>query len=185
MREVAKGRGRPWPRRSWSVVPLLLVAVGSVLWSGCASPEETGSAGARVTSWLTSTAGGSAIGQVSVDSRNVSYVLAHHNTSAAVRSACAVLTTDAQTAIGNLPTPDSALTDDLNNAYEDAAAAGTDCYNGVGKSSSVMARSARERGELSGLLATAVSRIEFLTGHVPSTSTTAPTDVGGDPFGGG
>ena len=30
--------------------------------------------------------------------------------------------------------------------------------------------------------ATCVARIEFLTGHVPSTSTTAPTDVGGDPL---
>ena len=122
---------------------------------------------------------------MSVDSRNVTYVLAHRNTSAAVRSACAVLTTDAQTAIGNLPTPDSALTDDLNNAYEDAAAAGTDCYNGVDKSATLLTRSARERAELPGLLATGVARIEFLTGHVPSTSTTAPTDVGGDPFGGG
>jgi hypothetical protein len=43
---------------------------------------------------------------------------------------CALLTTDAQTAIGNLPTPDTTLTDDLNNAYEEAAAAGNDCYNG-------------------------------------------------------
>lgn len=163
---------------------MVLVGLGSVLWSGCASPEETGSAGARVTSWLAA-AGGSAIGQVSVDSRNVSYVLDHHNTSSAVRSACAVLTTDAQTGIGNLPTPDGSLTTELNNAYEDAAAAGTDCYDGIGKNSSLMAKSARERGELPGFLSTAVARIEVLTGHVPSTSTTAPTNAGGDPFGGG
>ena len=45
---------------------------------------------------------------------------------------CALLTNDAETAIGNLPTPDTQLTDDLNNAYEKAAAAGDDCYQGAG-----------------------------------------------------
>jgi outer membrane murein-binding lipoprotein Lpp len=175
---------RAWPRPATAGV-LALVVVGSVLLSGCASAEESGPPSARVTSWLSDSSGGTAIGTVSVDSRNVTYVLAHRNQPAAVRSACAVLTTDAQTAIGNLPTPDASLTQDLNAAYEDAAAAGTDCYNGVGKSSSLMARSARERAQLPALMATAVARIEALTGHVPSTSTTAPTDIGGDPFGGG
>ena len=135
-----------------------------------------------MTSWLTAQSGGTAIGTVSVDSRNVTSVLAHHNTPGSIRAACGVLTTDAQTAIGNLPTPDQTLTQELNSAYEDAAAAGTDCYNGAGSNKALLARSARERAELPALLQVAVERIAALTGQVPSTSTTAPTDVGGDPF---
>jgi hypothetical protein len=163
---------------------LALVAVGSLIWSGCASPQESGPPSSRVTSWLTAVSGGTAIGTVSVDSRNVSFVLARHNPPSAVRTVCALLTTDAQTAIGNLPTPDPALTQDLNRAYEDAAAAGTDCYNGVGTSAHLMTRSAQERARLPSLVKMAVDRIVALTGQTPSTSTTAPTDAGADPFAG-
>ena len=173
-------RRRRSGRRSLSVVAA--VVLGAATLAGCASAEETGPPGTRVTSWLTSASGGTAIGTVSVDSRNVNSVLAHHNTAGSIRAACGVLTTDAQTAIGNLPTPDQTLTQDLNRAYEAAAAAGSDCYNGAGTNAQLMARSARERAELPGLLDVAVDRISALTGRVPSTSTTAPTDDGGDPF---
>lgn len=177
------GEGRRRARRSGHrlVAVVALGALGAGL-AGCASAEETGPPGTRVTSWLTAASGGTAIGTVSVDSRNVSSVLDHHNTSGSIRAACGVLTTDAQTAIGNLPTPDQTLTQDLDRAYEDAAAAGTDCYNGAGTSAKLMARSAHERAELPALLQVAVQRIAALTGHVPSTSTTAPTDVNNDPF---
>lgn len=178
------GEGRRGVRhaghRSLAVVALLALGAGTL--AGCASAEETGPPGTRVASWLTAASGGTAIGTVSVDSRNVSSVLAHHNTPGSVRATCGVLTTDAQTAIGNLPTPDQTLTQDLDRAYEEAAAAGTDCYNGAGSSAKLLARSARERAELPSLLQVAVERIAVLTGRVPSTSTTAPTDIGGDPF---
>ena len=97
---------------------------------------------------------------------------------------CALLTNDAETAIGNLPTPDSQLTNDLNNAYEKAAAAGDDCYQGAGREPSLLRRSAAERAALLPLLTTAVDRIESITGHTPSTSTTQPDGSCDDPFGG-
>ena len=44
-----------------------------------------------------------------------------------VTSNCAGLAVDAGTAYGNLPTPEVTLTDELNTAYEDFAAAGGQC----------------------------------------------------------
>jgi hypothetical protein len=119
-----------------------------------------------------------------VDSRNIDQALAHHNSSATLKTVCALMTTDAQTAIGNLPTPDTELTDDLNTAYEDAAAAGNDCYSGSGGDQSLLNKSAAERAKLGPLLAAAISRIVSITGHTPSTSTTLATGDGNDPFGG-
>jgi hypothetical protein len=159
----------------------LAVALCSVLASGC-TLDETGSLSSQVKGWMKTAAAGAAIGQLEADSRNIDSVLARHDSAAGVRTACALLTNDAQTANGNLTTPDNQLTNDLNTAYEDAAAAGTDCYDGANGNSSLLARSARERNKLDPLLAVAVQRVEAITGQVPSTTTTAPTDSNDDPF---
>jgi hypothetical protein len=159
----------------------LAVALCSVLASGC-TLDETGSLSSQVQGWMKTAAAGAAIGQLEADTRNIDAVLAHRDSAAGVRSACALLTNDAQTAIGNLTTPDNQLTNDLNTAYEDAAAAGSDCYNGATGNSKLLSRSARERGKLDPLLAVAVQRVQAITGQVPSTTTTAPTDSNGDPF---
>ena len=156
----------------------LLVALG-----GCAGQEQSGTAAQRVTTFMNG-GGGSGIGNVEVASRNVDLALSRHNSAAAIRQVCALLSNEAQTAIGNLPAPDDQLTTALNNAYVDATAAGGDCYNGASGDHRLLARSAAERATLAGLLAVAVRRVESVTGHTPTTNTTAPPD-GGDPFGGG
>lgn len=150
--------------------------------AGC-TLDETGTPSVQMSGWLTTSGGGAAIGQVEVDSRNIDLALSHHNSPAALKTVCALLTTDAQTAIGNLPTPDNQLTNDLNTAYEDAATAGNNCYNGSDGSQSLLRKSAAERAQLGPLLATAVDRIVFITGHTPSTSTTLATGDNNDPFG--
>jgi ABC-type transporter Mla subunit MlaD len=119
-----------------------------------------------------------------VDSRNVDLAFDRHQSAAAIREVCALLTNDAQTAVGNLPTPDTRLTDALNTAYEDAAAAGDDCYRGADGVRALLRRSASERRRLEPLLAAALDRIRSVTGHTPSTSTTLPSGADGDPFGG-
>ena len=119
-----------------------------------------------------------------MDSANIDQALARHDPPAAIKTVCALLTNDAETAIGNLPTPDSRLTADLNNAYEKAAAAGDDCYQGAAGDASLLRRSAAERAALLPLLTTALDRIEAVTGHTPSTSTTQPSGSCSDPFGG-
>ena len=52
--------------------------------------------------------GGAAIGtRRRWTAANIDLALAHHDPPAAIRTVCALLTTDAETAIGNLPTPDT------------------------------------------------------------------------------
>ena len=101
------------------------------------------------------------------DSRNIDQALSRHDPAGSVRTVCALLTNDAETAIGNLPTPDTQLTDELNTAYEDAAAAGDDCYNGACGNASLLRRSAAERAKLAPLLTTAIDRIAAITGRTP------------------
>ncbi len=168
--------------RPWLALVSALVA-GCALLGGCAGQEQSGPPAARVATWVSGGGGGAAIGTLRVDAANVGQALARHQTPAAIKTVCALLTTDAETAIGNLPTPDAALTGDLDAAYTDAAAAGDDCYSGSGGAASLLVRSARERARLTSLLAVAVDRITAVTGHPPSTSTTRPADSN-DPFGG-
>ena len=161
---------------------VVLVATGTVL-GGCAGQEQSGTPAQQVTTWMDG-AGGSGIGNVEVDARNVDLALRDHNAAAAIREVCDLLSNDAQTAIGNLPAPDDTLTDELNSAYMDATAAGDDCYHGAGGNAGLLKRSAAERAHLVTLLATAAARFESVTGHVPTTETTAPQG-NSDPFSGG
>ncbi len=158
--------------------------LGALLLAGCAGQDATGPASARVSAWVSGAGGGAAIGTLEVDSANIDHALAGHQASSAIKTVCALLTNDAETAIGNLPTPDTRLTDDLDQAYEKAAAAGDDCYQGAGQSATLLRRSATERVALVPLLTTALQRIESVTGHTPSTSTTQPNGSCADPFGG-
>lgn len=160
-----------------------VILLGSAALAGCAGQDQSGPPAARVSTWVTGAEGGTAIGTLEVDSRNVDLALTHHQSAAAIREVCALLTNDAQTAIGNLPTPDTQLTNDLNAAYEDAAAAGDDCYKGSTGNTSLLRRSASERVQLFPLLAAAVDRITSVTGRTPSTSTTLPSGADNDPFG--
>lgn len=135
-----------------------------------------------MTSWVGGSAGG-AVGTLKVDNRNIDLALSKHDPPSAVKTVCALITNDAETAIGNLPTPDTRLTAQLDAAYEDAAAAGDDCYNGADGDGALLDRSARERAKLAPLLDAAVARIESITGRVPATSTTQPPQSD-DPFAG-
>ena len=128
-------------------------------------------------------AGGAGVGNVNVALRNVDLALSKHNSPAAIREVCALLSNDAQTAIGNLPAPDDTLTNDLNNAYMVATSAGDDCYNGASGKRALLSRSAAERARVLTMLATTVTYVATVTGHTPTTATTAPQS-GGDPFSG-
>jgi hypothetical protein len=176
------GGGRRHPLGRW-LMAAGLTAAGPSIVAGC-TLDQSGPPSAQVSAWMTTSGGGAAIGQLKVDGRNIDLAVARHDSASALKTVCALLTTDAQTAIGNLPTPDTRLTEDLNTAYEDAAAAGDDCYNGAAGNGSLLRRSASERARLGPLLATAVGRIVSITGHTPSTSTTLASGDGNDPFGG-
>ncbi len=187
MRGLMRGpeRHHAPPHRSAAsrVVPLLAaVVVVGLLLGGCAGQEQSGTPSHRVLTWMNAV-GGSGIGNVELAARNVDFAISRHNSSAAIREVCALLSNEAQTSIGNLPAPDDELTTQLNNAYMEATAAGNDCYNGTSGNARLMARSAAERMRLASLLATAVQLVESVTGQIPTTETTAPQGSG-DPFGG-
>lgn len=181
------GGAHPRAPRRWAAphrLALLVVTVaGAGMLGGCAGQEQSGPPAARVAAWVSGGGGGASIGTLRVDAANVEQALARHDAPAAVKEVCALLTTDAEAANGNLPTPDTVLTDELDTAYEDAASAGNDCYAGAGGNAALLARSARERARLASELDTAVGRITLVTGQAPSTSTTRPADAG-DPFAG-
>jgi hypothetical protein len=158
----------------------LAAAVG-----GCAGQEQSGPPAQQVSTWLRDGGGGSGIGNVEVDSRNVDLALSQHNKPTAIKEVCALLSNDAQSAIGNLPTPDDQLTTALNAAYVDATAAGDDCYHGADGDARLLARSAVERVKLFTLLAAAIQRAADVTGHTPTTNTSVPPTGSGDPFAGG
>lgn len=165
------------------VTVLSVAVVAAVVLTGCAGQEQSGPPSARVATWVSGGGGGASIGTLQVDTANVGQALARHDPPAAIRTVCALLTADAETALGNLPTPDTVLTGELDTAYGEAVSAGSDCYAGAGGSTGLLDRSARERARLASLLDRAVGRITTVTGRPPSTSTTRPADTG-DPFGG-
>lgn len=173
------------PRRRGT--PALVVGclgLAAVL-GGCAGQEQSGTPAQQVSTWMAAGGGGSGIGNVEVDSKNVDLALSQHNKPAAIREVCSLLSNDAQTGIGNLPTPDEQLTTALNTAYTDATAAGDDCYHGADGDTRLLARSAAERAKLLTLLTAATQRAAVVTGHTPTTDTTVPPSGGGDPFAGG
>jgi len=168
---------------SMAMAGLFVVASG-IAGAGCAGQDQTGTASSLVSAWVGPGGGGTSIGTLRADVANVDLAFASHNKPGAIRTVCALLSTDANKAIGFLPTPDGPLTTALNRAYEDAAAAGDECFRGAAGPASLLAASARHRAAFGPLLDAALHRIEVVTGHVPSTPTTAPPP-NGDPFGGG
>lgn len=165
-------------------LPAAVMAAAVVLLAGCAGQEQSGTPAHRISTWVSGTGAGSAIGTLEIDTRHIDQALARHDPVGVVRTICAVLASDGRTAYGTLPTPDSALTNDLAAAYQDAYLAGSTCYS-AGNNASLLRKSANERAAVVAKLATAIERISSVTGQVPSTTTTTlPPGSTGDPFAG-
>ncbi len=170
-------------RMATAVAAVLAAVVAAAALAGCSGQEQSGTSAQRVSTWIDNGSGGTGIGSVELDVRNVDQAIARHNRPAAIREVCALLSNDAQAAIGNLPAPDDTLTNDLNNAYMVATSAGDDCFNGAAGKRTLLARSAAERARVLTMLATTVTYVTSVTGHTPTTATTAPQG-GSDPFSG-
>jgi len=162
-----------------------LVVVCACLLTACAGAGLSGTPAQRMTSWLSASDNGASMGAVTDDIRAVDAGLAQHQPAGAIRTLCAVLATDAQAGNTDLPAPDSQVTDDLSDAYNDAYAAGNDCYSGAGGNAALLAKSAVLRRETLAELKVVVERITAISGVVPSTTTTTlPPGSGDDPFAG-
>lgn len=172
---MRRRRGRPH-----LAAGVVLVLLGCVVLTGCAAPDQIGSQSHRVSTWMSGVNGGNLIGSVEADVRNVDLAVQQHDSPGQLRSLCALLASDAANGNGNLPTPDAKLTTELSDAFATAYDAGSDCYH-AGNSTKQRARSSILRVRALAQLAAAVNRVAFVTGQVPSTTTTlAPP--GNDPF---
>lgn len=174
---TARRRGARW------LTGVVAVALGATALAGCAAGGAVGDSPSQITSWMSSSGEGTLIGQVQADSANVALAIRKHDTGSTLKTVCALLSTDALTGVGNLPSPDTTLTDDLNRAFETAATAAQDCYSGATGKASLLDSSTADRAKLRGLFDAAVDRVRALTGRTPSTSTTLAPPDNPDPFG--
>lgn len=176
-------RFRTPARRRATVVGAVGVALGGLVLAACSSgPAATPAQ--QVSSWVSSAGAGAQIRTLQVDVKNVDLAIRDHNSPGAIQTTCLLLSTDAEMGIGQLPTPDQTLTDDLNTAYTTEFNAGEDCYHGAKGNASLMAKAARERVQGDAQLLTAYGRMTTVIGSAPpTTTTTAPPGSGLDPFG--
>lgn len=171
---------RPGKRR-WTVVAagLAVVAIGAGAFLSYGNTQHTGSTAAQVRSWVDGTGLGQSIGTLVADTARVRLAVAEHKGAAVLHTDCGVLVTDAEQANGELPTPDSQLTDLLSSGYTLAYEAGNDCYSSGGTNERLLERADRERIKAEADLDQAVVLIDQLTHVTLSTTTTTQPDDGG------
>jgi hypothetical protein len=162
-------------RRATATALLLSV---SVLLTACAGPDQTGTLQQRVRAYTSSTQLGQNIGTLYGDGQRIAEVVRLHRGTGAIHTDCGVLETDTANVEENLPSPDITLTLELNSAVTLDYEAGTDCYNGGGTNAALMNKSSRLLAQADTELRKAVARVEVITGHPVSTTTTTSPDSG-------
>jgi hypothetical protein len=159
---------------------VLAVAVGAFVAYGALGP--TGTPSQRLTTWVEASQFGQTVGTLEGDAARVTTAVAEHKDVGTIHTICGVLLTDAQSANGDLPTPDSSLTVTLSHAYTLDYEAGNNCYAGGTTGTKLLAKSASERAEAHAYLVVALGVVDAELGHrVPTTTTTEPG--GGGIFG--
>jgi hypothetical protein len=154
-------------------VGVLAVGVGAFLAYGGLGP--TGTPRHQMTVWVQASQFGQTVGTLEGDAARVTTAVAQHEDIGVIHTICGVLLTDAQSANGNLPTPNSQLTDTLSVAYTLEYEAGNDCYSGGTTGTALLEKSARERSRAHAQLVRALALVEQVVGRsVPTTTTTEP-----------
>jgi hypothetical protein len=167
--------------KGWLIVGLALVlAAGVAAFASYGLRGAGGSPSQQLRAWVQQYDLGSSLGTLTGDNASVDKVVAQHGGVLDFHTVCGVLTTDAESANGNLPTPDTDVTQWLAQAYDLEYQAGLDCYDSAGNSA-LQAKSARGRSQAQVLFDRVLIRIRALSGLVvPTTTTTSP---GGTLFG--
>ncbi|HXW39456.1 MAG TPA: hypothetical protein VEJ44_07155 [Acidimicrobiales bacterium] len=132
----------------------------------------------RVKAWVSGSGLGQSIGTVVGDAARVRLAMDEHKSVGVLHTDCGVLLTDAQSANGELPTPDTQLTDLLSSGYALAYDSGTDCYNSGGTNTKLLEKATKERIEAEAKLQQATNLVGQLTGQTLSTTTTTQPDDG-------
>lgn len=166
-------------KRGWFIVVLALAVAAAV---AAFASSGFGGAGATPSQQLASWVGqydlGSSIGTMHGDDASVTNVLKQHGGVAAVHTVCGALTTDAASGNGNLPTPDTEVTQWLARGYDLEYQAGIDCYDAT-TNTALQAKATTEMAQAQQLFDRVLVRVQALTGKTVSTTTTTSPDVGG------
>ncbi len=164
----------------WKIVAAgtAVVAIGVGAFFAYASTQHSGSPIAQVRSWVNGTNLGQSVGTVLGDAHRVEQAVVNHKGTGILHTDCGVLISDAQSANGNLPTPDTELTNLLSSGYALAYDAGTDCYDSGGTDRARLDKSIRERIQAEAKLGQAVNLVNQLLGITLSTTTTTQPGEG-------
>jgi hypothetical protein len=167
-------------RARWHVVAAGagVVAIGVLAFIAYGGTATGGTQKDQLRAWVEGTGFGQSVGTVVGDAARVRLAVDEHKGSGVLHTDCGVLLTDAQSANGELPTPDAELTQLLSSGYALANDAGFDCYNSGGTNASLLAKSTKERIEAEAKLQQAVTLVDQLTGMTVSTTTTTEPDDG-------
>jgi hypothetical protein len=157
------------------VTALLLVVAFAT--TACAGEDQEGSPAHRMSEWVGGTGLGGDIGTLNADNARVP--LDVPNGTGAMHAACATLENDAEMANGELPSPDSQVTDWLSEAYGLEGTAGTECYNAGATNKKLLTEAERDTARAHALFDRAVIRIQSITGAAVATTTTTDNATGG------
>ncbi len=143
------------------------------------SGSSGGSASEKLRTWANGTGLGQQIGTLQADGARITAVVTQNRGTGAVHADCAVLDTDASTANGSLPSPDTQVTNLLSQAYTLEGDAAGNCYNAGATNHQLLLTSSHQRVRAEALMDQALARITAVTGATVSTTTTTVPDVGG------
>jgi len=158
-----------------------VVAVGVGAFVAYGSLGPTGTARQQLTGWVQASQFGQTVGTLEGDAARVTLAVAGGEDTGTIHTDCGVLLTDAQSANGDLPTPNRQLTLTLSDAYTLEYEAGNNCYSGGATGRSLLAKSAGQRSDAHADLVRAVGLVEQVLGRRVATTTTEPG--GGGIFG--
>ncbi len=168
-------------RVRWQIVAagVGVLAIGVLAFVAYGGTGTTGTPTQQLRAWINGTGLGQSLGTVVGDAARVRVAVDEHQGSGVLHTDCGVLLTDAQSANGELPTPNTELTELLSSGYALADDAGYDCYNSGGTNKQLLARSTKERIEAEAKLQQAVNLVDQLTSSTLSTTTTTQPNAGG------
>ncbi|HZU73949.1 MAG TPA: hypothetical protein VE990_14365 [Acidimicrobiales bacterium] len=145
------------PGRAGPAVLALWLAV-----SGAACSASTGSPSQQMSAWSRTTGARALLANLGTDLTNaLGHLRGADRTTA--HTLCAILSTDAQSANDDLPTPNKAFTDQLAATYTSLYDAAQDCYHGAGNAA-LTTRAAAELESASAQLERASATLSRLGG---------------------
>ena len=157
-------------RRLLVAALVLFAGASSVALSSCAGEDQMGSAAHRMSVWVGGTNLGPDIGTLIADNARIPEVV--RNGAGALHAACSTMLNDAERANTELPSPDSAVTDLLNQAYGLEGTAANECYDSGGTNRRLLTQSRHDTIKAEVLFNRVLQRIRAIDGQAPSTTTT-------------